>query len=243
MKNPGSRKISGKNRNIWHNQLNPRKFELKSAKALEKSRDALYKANVLSPGYFMSNQTIDHDSIDNAIQRMEGDSSPSEMHGTLCGMLSINPLTDSRTWISQLLPTFDSSNILHQEIHELLEKFHLETKSQLNDPECDFQLILPDDDDTLEIRTNAICDWCQGYLAGISMSGVKDLNTLPGHAQEICHDFIEISRAPANYEIESSEEDEVALLELVEYIRVAVLLIYEELHPENSQKSDVRLLH
>lgn len=191
----------------------------------------------------MSNQTIDHDSVDNAIQKMEGDASPSEMHGTLCGMLSINPLIDSKTWLNELLPKFNSEDLLHQEIHTLFENLHQETKSQLNDPDCDFQLILPNDDDTLEIRTIAISDWCQGYLAGLSMSGVKDLRTLPEHAQEICHDFIEISRAPANYEVECSEEDEAALMELVEYIRVAVLLIYEELHPEKSQRSDIRLLH
>lgn len=174
---------------------------------------------------------------------MEGDPSPSEIHGTLCGMLCVNPLTDSTSWFESLLPAFDNKNIIHQEIHSLLVSFYNETKLQLNDPDCDFQLVLPGEDDSLEERTVAVSDWCQGYLAGLTMSGVTDLQSLPGHASEICKDFIEISRAGTSYQIDLSEESEGALQELIEYVRVAVMLIYEELHPERSGKSDLRLLH
>ena len=98
--------------------------------------------------------------------------------------------------------------------------------------------MLPDDDDSLTQRVNAIGDWSQGYLIGLSLGGITDFAPLPDDAREIAKDLLEISRAGTSYDLEGNEEDENAYAELVEYLRVGVLLINEELQPTQAAPLD-----
>jgi uncharacterized protein YgfB (UPF0149 family) len=66
------------------------------------------------------------------------------------------------------------------------------------------------------------------------MGGLKDFRKLPENSAEAAQDIVEISRIGSKYESEGSEEDAVALEELIEYVRVGVLLINEELHPSRA---------
>ncbi|MES0328506.1 MAG: UPF0149 family protein, partial [Gammaproteobacteria bacterium] len=97
-------------------------------------------------------------------------------------------------------------------------------------------MLLPEDDEDLMDRTEALANWCQGFVYGLAAGGISDDTKLPGDAQEILMDFVEISRAGYNIgdddviEVsETTEEDELAFVEVVEYVRTGVLLINEEL--------------
>jgi len=105
----------------------------------------------------------------------------------------------------------DSGDLLAAEALEVFNQLHDTTRLQINDPNCEFQLLLPVDDDHIDNRVNALGDWCQAYLVGLAIGGVKDF-------------------APA-------------YAELVEYIRVGVLLINEELQPTKSSPQSESTLH
>ena len=179
----------------------------------------------------MQRDLPDYQAINHALDKLDTDIMPSEVHGTLCGLLCANTGAAAEVWQQALWPNRPSGDLLAAEANEIFTTCHDITRLQLNDPNCEFQMLLPDDDDSLDQRVHALGDWCQGYLIGLSLGGIKDFAPLPDDAREIANDILEIARAGTTYELEGNEEDENAYAELVEYLRVGVLLINEELQP------------
>jgi len=176
----------------------------------------------------------DYLTLVSALEKLGTEIMPSEIHGTLSGLLSANSRANPEVWQQALWPNQPKGDLLAAEAHEVFKQTHEITCTQLNDPSCKFQMLLPDDDDSLTQRVNALGDWCQGFLIGLSLGGIKDFSPLPEDAREIAKDMLEIARAGTTYDLEGSEEDEDAYAELVEYLRIGVLLINEELQPTQS---------
>jgi hypothetical protein len=138
----------------------------------------------------------------------------------------------------------ETSNALQQAGKKLMQ-IHQISVEQMNDTEADFELMLPDDDEPLEMRIEALGAWCQGFVYGLAVGGIKEDTELPEDSKELITDILEISRAGyvADNEAElatdegNSEEDEVAFMEVSEYVRMGVLLIYEELQPLQSSQT------
>lgn len=168
-----------------------------------------------------------------------------ESHGALCGMLCAQGTTEASQWMLCVLGEHEeTSNALQQAGKKLLQ-IHQISVEQMNDTEADFELMLPDDDEPLEMRIEALGAWCQGFVYGLAVGGIKEDTELPEDSKELITDILEISRAGyvADNEAElatdegSSEEDEVAFMEVSEYVRMGVLLIYEELQPLQSSQT------
>lgn len=182
----------------------------------------------------MTDTFTHYSDLQQALENLEPPLYPSEVHGGLCGLLCGKGSPDAPAWLASLFPGLDEDNLLQRDAINLLQDVHNTTVQQLNDPTCDFHLLLPDDDAPLQERVEALGDWCQGFLAGLSLGGITDLNVLPQDVTEIIRDMNEIARAGSSYGLQETEEDEEAYQELVEYIRVGALLINEELHPVKS---------
>jgi len=179
----------------------------------------------------MTNLPLDYDQIESALQTIGADINASEIHGTLSALLCADARLDADNWYQPLIPETDNSDLLQKEACDILKLLFHETKQHLNDPTCDYQLLLPNDDN-IDTRTVALGDWCQGFIMGLMMCGINDFHKLPENSAEVSQDIVEISRVGSTYQSEESEEDAVALEELIEYVRVGVLLINEELHPD-----------
>ncbi len=157
-----------------------------------------------------------------------------ECHGVLCGMVSADPKLDGNTWAVRML-TGDLDEALANgmavEVDEadkaVLKALFDDTLLQINDPELAFQLLLPDDDEGLEGGTAALADWCEGYLYGLSLGGIKDFDGCTPEVQEFCGDLVEISHI--TFETGDEGDNEAALFEIVEYVRMGALMVYEEL--------------
>jgi uncharacterized protein YgfB (UPF0149 family) len=91
------------------------------------------------------------------------------------------------------------------------------------------QLCLPPDDQSIHTRSVGFRDWCRGFLYGFGIRECLEQNELSASAREALHDIGELARLDPPQQ-ESGEEDEAALMELQEYLRVAVLLIRGELN-------------
>jgi uncharacterized protein YgfB (UPF0149 family) len=83
-------------------------------------------------------------------------------------------------------------------------------------------------------RANALALWCTGFLYGLGTGHISDLEALNGDVGEIVRDFTEISRASGD-DADADESNEQAYAELVEFIRVAAQVVFEELLPLRSQ--------
>jgi len=177
-----------------------------------------------------------------SLDKIDAEIEPSELHGAMCGLLCARNMSTFDNVVEHLLQSPDEDNLLYREALDNLSELFDSTNQQINDPNCDFHLLIPQDDSVEEL-VFSLGEWCQGFLLGLSLGGVQDPAGLPEEGAEIAKDFLEIARAGSLYEIEDSEEDEHSYEELMEYVRVGVLLINEILNPEKSSPVDRSKLH
>jgi uncharacterized protein YgfB (UPF0149 family) len=78
-----------------------------------------------------------------------------------------------------------------------------------------------------------LAQWCNGFLAALGSGLEGRLETLSAEAGEALADLAEIARAQTEGELADEtadvEEEELAFAEIVEYIRVVVLMLREDL--------------
>ncbi len=191
----------------------------------------------------MQYDSMNYDALALAISKLGAQQEPAELHGTLTGLLCANGNAGAETWLKNLFPNAASGDLLGEEAFDELKALHETSRERLNATGCEFQLLLPDDDSDLDQRVHALGEWCQGFLVGLSLGGISDFKALPEDAREIAEDIVEIARADSSYSFDGSEEDEHAYAELVEYLRVGVLLINEELQSNQAPAAEETTLH
>lgn len=182
--------------------------------------------------------------LDKSLSQIGADMEAVECHGLLVGMLSAKNDIEPMSWLRILSPEFNPQDLLMKEARDNLIQLHTATLNGLSDSTLEFQLMLGDENDTLEQRIEMLGDWCQGFLLGIAKQGWSDYAKLPGDAAEVVQDILEISNAVSYALEEDAEENENAYMQLVEYLRTGVLLINEILNPTQAAPiTESRTLH
>lgn len=156
-----------------------------------------------------------------------------ECHGVACGLLCRLPEASLDAFIGLLgtLKLLDEPGTgLNMSLEELLNASRL----QLADEDMGLALWLPNDEETLEERTMSLAQWCSGFLAGLGSGGDDSLDAMSDEANEALKDLAQISTADV-MDTEESEDDENAFAEIVEYVRVAILIIREDLRGPDAQ--------
>ncbi|HEX5340713.1 MAG TPA: UPF0149 family protein [Gammaproteobacteria bacterium] len=173
---------------------------------------------------------MDFETLQTALTQSAASSGAAEAHGTLCGAVCSG--TDREPdWLLQVLGESDSDDAAVRECRRLLEMARDDARRQLASFDMDFVPLLPTDAQPLAQRVEALGFWCQGFLFGLSLGRSRELlDHLPGEAGEVIHDLAEITRAGIDAGA-GDEADEQAYAELVEYLRVAAQILYEELNP------------
>lgn len=175
--------------------------------------------------------TIDHNELDAALRRCGSTWNAGQTHGLLCSRLALAGAEGASRWLAQVLADTDPENTLCTECQAMLEALCTSTWQQLSERQSDFMLLLPDDDDSAQVRTEAMGQWCEGFLHGLVSEAHGDelrerLASDP--LSDIIKDLLEITRATVGEEADEQATDN-AFAELVEYLRVAAQLTYEEL--------------
>jgi len=163
----------------------------------------------------------------------------SEVNGLCCGLLCAMPSSTAKTrWFTELLDAASlSADAVAGKASELktLDAWFSQTLESLNDSDLEFSPALPDENVAVGVRIRALGDFCSGFTYGLGLaSGNRGQKPLPEDTREIIEDFQAIESAdPADDsgEADSLEQQEVMFNELLEYVRVGVLLILEELRP------------
>lgn len=159
---------------------------------------------------------------------------PSQLHGLISGALvgSKDPLDVAG------LQALVSGDLNFDQIKTHFIAICETTQQQLKDFLFEFELLLPEDDESLSSRAEGLTVWCQGFLTGLKLVGVAVdvLDDQVDEVKEAINDMLEISKM--DYEqVVASEEDEEAYVELVEYVRMAVILMYQEWHEVASDQN------
>lgn len=148
---------------------------------------------------------------------------PAEIHGILCGMLCLESNLDSEHWLSCIADPMIITAAAREQLRELFSV----TVSQVNDAELSFFPLLPEDeaDVPLSYRTEALGHWCQGFLAGLGLAGLDKEQAFAAEVDEFLRDLVEISKVDPDLDEAEEEQSEQAYTEIVEYVRMGVLLI------------------
>jgi len=180
--------------------------------------------------------------LEELLYRIDAAMGAADAHGALCGMLCARGSIELSEWVDHVIGEQEQGNeLLHDVVHKLSE-LHQSTLEMMNDATGDFKLLLMDDDDPLPERVESLAAWCQGFIYGLAAGGIKEGSELPEDTAELMKDMIEISRAGHDVDdtgVEESDDndDELAYMEIEEYVRMGVLLVYEELQPLQSTQT------
>lgn len=150
-----------------------------------------------------------------------------ELHGCLSGALCAEPGIRSSDWVAEALPGHEDAHVVAL-LQAPLEGVIEQTRAALAGSDMTFAPLLPPEDAALGERVAALAAWCDGFLYGIGRSG--SLGQPRGAVDEIIRDLGEIARAATSGEDES-EAAERDYAEVVEFVRAAVQLAFEELAP------------
>ncbi|HET9864455.1 MAG TPA: UPF0149 family protein [Steroidobacteraceae bacterium] len=158
---------------------------------------------------------------------------PAEAHGTLAGALCSSRDYGLIEWLHEILP--DDSPDEDALKTSVLQNVYDSMVRTLAGNEADFAPLLPDDEEPLATRADALSLWCQGFLYGLGSGPASDPAKVSTEAGEIIRDFTEITHVGVDAD-EQTEENEVAFAEVVEFVRVGVQLLFVELAPARGEE-------
>ena len=172
----------------------------------------------------------DYFELEQALGRAEAVAGAAEVHGLLCGLLCAAGRLEENTWLGLVFAERDNQNVAFQQGRAAVQSLASWTLAAMNDPVLGMDLLLPADSQPLAERAAALGEWCQGYLLGLAAGGIDQDRQVSEDVAELTRGFTEIARA--GFEVDpDDEDDEVAFTDVVEYVRVGVLLINDELQP------------
>jgi uncharacterized protein YgfB (UPF0149 family) len=155
--------------------------------------------------------------------------SPAELHGLMTGQLSAGARFDTDTQLRVLCELMNINQLADEQAALVFASLYQISLAQLLDEDLGFQLLLPDDDQEISQRVDALSSWCSGFLAGFGM--YLGEQSMSDALREGLQDFSEIAQVSTDPD-ELDDEDESGLLELQEYVRMAALYIFAECNPD-----------
>jgi uncharacterized protein YgfB (UPF0149 family) len=175
--------------------------------------------------------SIDHNEVDAVLRGAGSTWNAAQAHGLLCSRLAVLGAEGGPDWFGLVLPEASAAGVSHGDDLALLDELYNETYRQLSERQSEFGLLMPGEGETDAVVTIALAEWCEGFLHGL-VSDVKGdalKETLAAEPlSDIIKDMLQITRATADDD-DDSDGNEEALVELIEYLRVATQLVYEEL--------------
>jgi hypothetical protein len=172
----------------------------------------------------------EHFELDATLRRCGSNWNASQAHGLVCSRLALRGPAALDGWLSQVLEDTDPHDALQLECAARLRGLHDETHRQLADRGSEFTLLLPADTESPAVRTEAMAQWCEGFLHGLVLraQGEALKQRLAGEPlNDLIRDLLEISRAEVDDNADD-ESNEAAFAEVLEFLRVAAQLVYEE---------------
>jgi yecA family protein len=177
--------------------------------------------------------------VADALAELQAIGGAAETHGLLCALLSGQVLVRREAWLeSMLTKPVANGDVAISKACKILIHLYDATQAALSAEDYDLQLLLPDDETPFEARIAALVEWVQGFLSGLNAMGIT-VDKEEGEVGEALKDLGNL--ACLEYEDEvGDEEGEGAYAELVEYTRMAAILLYDELRARFAAKATIK---
>lgn len=180
--------------------------------------------------------SADFSAIANALQPLRLGVSASDLHGSLTGYLCAGARVGADDWPDALQLEFDAPDATGDEV--LRRLYHL-CRAQFEGARANVDPLLPPRSVPLPQRAEALVEWCRGFLGGFGLAGVTERATLPADASEILSDLGTI--AASRFDYAGNAEDEQALADVLDFVRIGTALLHREVH--ESMRAASRSLH
>ena len=173
------------------------------------------------------------------MSRIQAKVRASECHGFLCGQVCASGVPEEEVW-QEFLSVQSHDTELVYESYACINTLIAEIPDYMHSPEMEFHLYLPNGESPLQDRVTALADWCHGFLNGFGLgTGLRE-TAFSEDCREVLTDYTKICQL--GLDEETDEEDEWALEDLIEYVRMGAVLIFEETYT-NIYGNNLRILH
>lgn len=160
--------------------------------------------------------------------------SPAELHGLLTGHLAAGARLQPAVLLQTACELMDINSFAQESSKVALIDLYNASCSALESIDLEFEMLLPDDDDEISIRVEALGRWCQSFLSGFGLYGQHTDASLSAEAKETLNDLGQIAQISAD--LEDLDENENDLMEVQEYVRMAVLMLFTECNKAVAEK-------
>lgn len=182
-------------------------------------------------------QQATFDQLADRLVELGGGSHPSELHGLLSGLLAGGLRPGVEAWQRQVASLL-GDELLDEVSSQLLAYVYGVTLLQLERGDFSFQLMLPDDDESMEQRAESLGTWCHGFLSGFG-EAIAD-KKLSKDIQDALYELSEIAQIQ---ESDENDEAERFFIEVSEHVRMALMGVFTEMNPRNANNNQSDHLH
>ena len=164
----------------------------------------------------------------------------SEIHGLLTGIISAGFAFEDESYLTLLNDFFNNGEGLSKSLKDVIKTVYGEIWQSVLDDSFTFQMLLPDDDEAIVERGQALGLWVQGFNLGFGLQQ-KNKDAFSEDVKEIIKDFGDIANLSS--ELEEDEETEHAYFEIMEYVRISSLLCFAELGQKPKADDPAATIH
>lgn len=168
--------------------------------------------------------------------------SPAELHGLIVGQVAAGRRYEAASLAKFCSEQIDLAELSQPTTSSNLTLLYNEALKQLESSNFELELLLPDDEHSLNQRAEQLGLWVTGFIAGFGLAVTDKAAKLSSEAQESIGDLVQIAQIDAS---EEAEEDEGLLMEVEEYVRMAAMLLFTECNsaPSEAQSDATPTLH
>jgi len=191
----------------------------------------------------MADSHTDYATLSVALDGLGGAMTVSELHGGFCGVLCAGGAAAASTWIEEWVAETEAPADEAEEALGIFRVMEVETRRALASADLEFTPLLPEDDSPLDVRVEELALWCHAFLSGLAFGGLSltegstrmsidsdAASATETSLEEIVKDFAAISRAGLSAgELSDPTDSDFALAEIIEYVRVSVQIVLEEI--------------
>lgn len=169
-----------------------------------------------SAGYFL------YEPLDQLLTSTGAVIGAAEFHGLLVGALCADAAEDDA--LALVNRNLDIPEGTPEPVDVAARELLQVTQKQLAARDFQFQLVLPPPEVEMALSVRALGDWVVGFLAALGEIGIP-VAEIGADARELLEDMAAIAQISQDEE----SSDEADLIEVVEYVRVAVFNLYEDI--------------
>lgn len=178
---------------------------------------------------------MEFEQVNEAISPFSELESPAFIQGMLIGLLCGDNDLQEAVWIKKLIEEAQIKSVKESFLKVLDEVFQ-ETNKGLNGSGFELEFCIPDDNESLIFRAAMLGQLCEGVLYGLGLIGAlnESEKDIPENVRELVDDLGQISRidiSELNDAKALGEQEESDFMELIEFVKVGILTINEELNP------------